>query len=191
MPSTDIAYSRTGKITNTSGHAVWTQPCGQINSTLKGPASDYLNKEITIWRKVENKRGTYYQFSETKTPNIKAWLDARAITLYDQVHFNEEYNQMAVISTVIGHAVWSTPYLQSDSKLIAPASNYEGKRVEIIRRAKTTRSIYYQFSYDNKVIGWLDTRAFSLIPSNTAMVISNSTNDIFSNITDAYNKNNP
>ncbi|ECX5860467.1 GW domain-containing glycosaminoglycan-binding protein, partial [Listeria monocytogenes] len=97
MPSTDIAYSRTGKITNTSGHAVWTQPCGQINSTLKGPASDYLNKEITIWRKVENKRGTYYQFS-----------------------------------------------------------------------------------YDNKVIGWLDTRAFSLIPSNTAMVISNSTNDIFS-----------
>lgn len=48
MPSTDIAYSRTGKITNTSGHAVWTQPCGQINSTLKGPASDYLNKEITI-----------------------------------------------------------------------------------------------------------------------------------------------
>ncbi|WP_239985289.1 GW domain-containing glycosaminoglycan-binding protein [Listeria monocytogenes] len=84
MPSTDIAYSRTGKITNTSGHAVWTQPCGQINSTLKGPASDYLNKEITIWRKVENKRGTYYQFSETKTPNIKAWLDARAITLYDQ-----------------------------------------------------------------------------------------------------------
>lgn len=55
MPSTDIAYSRTGKITNTSGHAVWTQPCGQINSTLKGPASDYLNKEITIWRKVETK----------------------------------------------------------------------------------------------------------------------------------------
>ncbi|EAF7116034.1 cell surface protein, partial [Listeria monocytogenes] len=40
-------------------------------------------------------------------------------------------------------------------------------------------------------MGWLDTRAFSLIPSNTAMVISNSTNDIFSNITDAYNKNNP
>lgn len=48
MPSTDIAYSRTGKITNTTGHSVWTQPCGQINSTLKGPASDYLNKEITI-----------------------------------------------------------------------------------------------------------------------------------------------
>ncbi len=56
---------------------------------------------------------------------------------------------MAVISTVIGHAVWSTPYLQSDSKLIAPASSMK-REFEIIRRAKTTRSIYYQFSYDNK-----------------------------------------
>ncbi|MBC1489264.1 GW domain-containing glycosaminoglycan-binding protein [Listeria sp. FSL L7-1485] len=147
-----------GTIKNVKGNAIWTAPYRTVGTKLVGPAETYLNKDVQIIREAKTPRGTYYQFKSGG--KVIGWLDKKAFELYDSVTYNKAVNMEAVIENVEGNAIWTAPYKSVGVKLITSAGTYKNKTVKLTREAQTSRGTYYEFSYNGKVIGWLDKKAF-------------------------------
>nr|WP_233230925.1 GW domain-containing glycosaminoglycan-binding protein [Listeria weihenstephanensis] len=147
-----------GQITSDVGNAIWTKAYKLEGTTLVAPASTYRNKDVTINQEVQTQHGTYYRISING--KFIGWIDQKAITLYDKASYNKAVTFDANINKTSGHAVWTQPYRTIGTTLVSSASNYAGKDVQIIREAKTPKGVYYQFKSNNKVIGWMDQRAF-------------------------------
>ncbi|MBC1484448.1 GW domain-containing glycosaminoglycan-binding protein [Listeria immobilis] len=147
-----------GTIKNVKGNAIWTAPYRTVGTKLVGSAETYLNKDVQIIREAKTPRGTYYQFKSGG--KVIGWLDKKAFELYDSVTYNKAVNMEAVIENVEGNAIWTAPYKSVGVKLITSAGTYKNKTVKLTREAQTSRGTYYEFSYNGKVIGWLDKKAF-------------------------------
>ncbi|MGJ8729831.1 GW domain-containing glycosaminoglycan-binding protein [Listeria aquatica] len=156
----ESAYSAYAKVTNVSGNAVWTKPYKVKGTTLVGAAGNYQNKDIQIVRKAATKRGTYYQFKING--NVVGWIDGKALTFYDTETSNKAFVSRAKITTTSGHTIWTKPYNVYGRTQVARADGYANKEVKIEREAKTAHGTYYQFSINDKVVGWLDKRAFTV-----------------------------
>ncbi|EUJ27467.1 N-acetylmuramoyl-L-alanine amidase, family 4 [Listeria floridensis FSL S10-1187] len=158
--SSESAVSGYAKVTTVSGNAVWSLPYKVKGTKLVGPASNYTNQDIQLVRKATTKRGTYYQFKQNG--KVVGWIDQKALTLYDTEEYNKGFVARAAITTTAGHTVWTKPYNVYGRTQVGAAANYQKQEVKIEREAKTARGIYYQFSINEKVIGWLDKRAFTV-----------------------------
>ena len=70
------------------------------------------------------------------------------------------------ISNIKGHSIWSKAYPNVGAEKIEKAAVYEGRVAKLIKMHRTRKGIYYLFSIDDHVIGWLDSRAFEIVKEN-------------------------
>ncbi|WP_404329960.1 CDP-glycerol glycerophosphotransferase family protein [Mesobacillus maritimus] len=68
----------------------------------------------------------------------------------------------AEIAAPGSHSVWTKPYKSFKAKLVSDAKEFKGKIAKITRINKTIEGTFYQFSIDNKEIGWLDSNVFKV-----------------------------
>ncbi|MCM3585207.1 CDP-glycerol glycerophosphotransferase family protein [Mesobacillus maritimus] len=73
-----------------------------------------------------------------------------------------EQPMFAEIAEPVEHSIWTKPYKTFNAKLVSDAKDFKGKVAKILKKVKTKEGTYYQFSIDNKVIGWLDSQVFKL-----------------------------
>ncbi|HAC1912505.1 TPA_asm: GW domain-containing glycosaminoglycan-binding protein, partial [Listeria monocytogenes] len=152
------AVSFDGTIKNVKSNTIWTKPYRTVGTKSVGPAETYLNKDVQIIREAKTPKGIYYQFKSSG--KVIGWLDQKAFDVYDNILYNKAVNMEAVVENVDGNAVWSAPYKSKGVQGITVASTYKNKTVKLTREAQTNRGTYYEFSYNGKVIGWLDKKAF-------------------------------
>ncbi|WP_207578026.1 GW domain-containing glycosaminoglycan-binding protein [Listeria seeligeri] len=174
------AVSFDATVRNVKGNAVWTKPYRTVGTKAVGPAETYLNKDVEIVREAKTPKGTYYQFKSDG--KVIGWLDKKAFEIYDNIIYNKAVNMEAVIENVNGNSVWTAPYKSLGVKGITPASTYKDKTVELVREAQTSRGTYYQFSYNGKVVGWLDKKAFKFY-NNLEYDVAYSRDAIITNVT--------
>ncbi|EAW7136456.1 GW domain-containing glycosaminoglycan-binding protein [Listeria monocytogenes] len=152
------AVSFDGTIKNVKSNTIWTKPYRTVGTKSVGPAETYLNKDVQKIREAKTPKGIYYQFKSSG--KVIGWLDQKAFDVYDNILYNKAVNMEAVVENVDGNAVWSAPYKSKGVQGITVASTYKNKTVKLTREAQTNRGTYYEFSYNGKVIGWLDKKAF-------------------------------
>lgn len=69
---------------------------------------------------------------------------------------------LAEIAAPENHSVWTRPYKNFKANLVSDAKDFKGKIAKITKINKTKEGTFYQFSIDNKVVGWLDSNVFKI-----------------------------
>ncbi|MED4204488.1 CDP-glycerol glycerophosphotransferase family protein [Neobacillus mesonae] len=77
---------------------------------------------------------------------------------------NMIFKSPAIIDRAEEQFVWNRPSGVNGAKKLAPAKHYLNKEVTILREARTETNTYYKFSFDDRIIGWLDQECFKLLP---------------------------
>ncbi|MBC2184765.1 GW domain-containing glycosaminoglycan-binding protein [Listeria sp. FSL L7-0253] len=165
--------STSGKATVTSptGNGVWTLPYKVKGVQSVSPASTYANKDIDLVSVATTKRGTYYQFKYNG--RVIGWVDARALTIYDSVNYDKVNVGRAKITTPVGNGVWSKPYNAYGREFVTNATTYAQQEIKLLREAQTAKGTYYQFSINNKTIGWIDKKALTIYPYDSIISSKN------------------
>lgn len=82
---------------------------------------------------------------------------------YDAVKENKKVHLDGRVHAGTTYNIYSDAYnTHSGIKKLANQKVYQGKEVRILKAITTSRSKYLQFSYQGKIVGWMDKRAFSL-----------------------------
>ncbi|WP_141009403.1 GW domain-containing glycosaminoglycan-binding protein, partial [Listeria monocytogenes] len=165
--------STSGKATVTSptGNGVWTLPYKVKGVQSVSPASTYANKDIDLVSVATTKRGTYYQFKYNG--KVVGWVDAKALTIYDSVNYDKVNVGRAKITSPVSNGIWSKPYNVYGREFVTNATTYAQQEIKLLREAQTAKGTYYQFSINNKTIGWIDKRALTIYPYDSIVSSKN------------------
>ncbi|MCD2247032.1 GW domain-containing glycosaminoglycan-binding protein [Listeria marthii] len=174
--------STSGKATVTSptGNGVWTLPYKVKGVQSVSPASTYANKDIDLVSVATTKRGTYYQFKYNG--KVIGWVDAKALTIYDSVNYDKVNVGRAKITSPVSNGIWSKPYNVYGREFVTNATTYAQQEIKLLREAQTAKGTYYQFSINNKTIGWIDKRALTIYPYDS--IVSSKNVNLDGQITD-------
>ncbi|HBJ8690117.1 TPA: peptidoglycan hydrolase Auto, partial [Listeria monocytogenes] len=101
-------------------------------------------------------------------------------TLYDTIKQQKNVSEDAKVVKADGHGVYSGIYNTSaaSGKKLSTGAPYNNKDVKILKEGTTSRGTWVQFSLNNKVIGWMDKRAFVYYPKATNVKTLNLTGKI-------------
>ncbi|MBC1567446.1 GW domain-containing glycosaminoglycan-binding protein [Listeria sp. FSL L7-1425] len=174
--------STSGKATVTSptGNGVWTLPYKVKGVQSVSPASTYADKDIDLVSVATTKRGTYYQFKYNG--RVIGWVDAKALTIYDSVNYDNVNVGRAKITSPVSNGIWSKPYNVYGREFVTNATTYAQQEIKLLREAQTAKGTYYQFSINNKTIGWIDKRALTIYPYDS--IVSSKDVNLDGQITD-------
>lgn len=176
----DVLYDKiltqkttSGKATVTSptGNGVWTLPYKVKGVKSVSQASVYANKDIDLVSVATTKRGTYYQFKYNG--KVVGWVDGKALTIYDNVNYDKVNVGRAKITSPVSNGIWSKPYNVYGREFVTNATTYAQKEIKLLREAQTVKGTYYQFSINNKTIGWIDKRALTIYPYDSIVSSKN------------------
>ncbi|TDK62187.1 GW domain-containing glycosaminoglycan-binding protein [Bacillus salipaludis] len=84
----------------------------------------------------------------------------------EEVPKNASFKSRAIINNPGEHFVWNRPEVLSDARRVSPAKDYLNKEVVIIRELNRETNIYYKFTIEDRIIGWLDQECFELLPDS-------------------------
>ncbi|MBP1043638.1 GW domain-containing glycosaminoglycan-binding protein [Vagococcus sp. BWB3-3] len=154
-------------VTNNGNHGVYS---GVFNTEAAvkwiGSNSTYANKLAVITEEAITARGTYLKFSIAG--KAIGWMDKKAFNFnpFDSILSQKNINSTRkVITTSTGsHGIYTGVYNTGpEVNWIGSNWHYKGKSVTITEEARTVKGIYQKFSINGKVIGWMDSRAFSSV----------------------------
>ncbi|MBC6153490.1 GW domain-containing glycosaminoglycan-binding protein, partial [Listeria booriae] len=93
--------------------------------------------------------------------------------IYDKVNYDKSYVGRAKISSPTSNGIWSKPYNIYGREFVANATTYAQQEIKLLREAQTAKGTYYQFSINNKIIGWIDKRALTIYPYDSIISSKN------------------
>ncbi|MDM5188374.1 GW domain-containing glycosaminoglycan-binding protein [Bacillus sp. DX4.1] len=70
-------------------------------------------------------------------------------------------NENQIVKWTDGNSVWTRPYGLSGASYIGSTNNYVGKNIKLVQQMTLKQVTWYQFSINDQVVGWLDSRALS------------------------------
>ncbi|GEB77511.1 GW domain-containing glycosaminoglycan-binding protein [Sporolactobacillus inulinus] len=177
--------NETGLINAESKDSIWADPYHGRDTSFVSSPTKYNGSRVQIVREAETNYGIYYQF---KIDNqVIGWLDKQCFDSIGQINHNNPVSLSGQVNAGKNDGIWAEPYQGSGMAYISSGSQYNGKRVEIIREAQTNYGTYYQFQTDSKTVGWLDKKAFTSITTidynkevnNTGVVRANASDSIW------------
>ncbi|AHI54962.1 GW domain-containing glycosaminoglycan-binding protein [Listeria ivanovii] len=123
----------------------------------KGTLASHKFKALKIDRQATVEGQLWYRIK-----NI-GWTKATNLSTdkYDKIKYNKAITAYSRIKKASGNAVWTKPYNTAGAKRVKALAAYTGKKLRILREAKTSSATWYQFSINGKTIGWVDTRALN------------------------------
>ncbi|RYL93949.1 GW domain-containing glycosaminoglycan-binding protein [Sporolactobacillus sp. THM19-2] len=145
----------TAQVAPRSWDGIWSKPYGVNGAQWLGYASKFKGKQVELIREAQTSHGVYDQFRINN--QTIGWIDKAG---FRSVKSGLSYNKVVSLAGTV-HArswdsIWSAPYPVPGAQWKDRASNYNGKQVNIIREARTTRGTYYQFQLNGRTIGWTD-----------------------------------
>nr|WP_325176419.1 GW domain-containing glycosaminoglycan-binding protein [Listeria ivanovii] len=156
--STEKVVNLTRYVNNIYGDSgVYTLP-KEDNSLKKGTLVAHRFKALTVDRETQSGGELWYRLK-----NI-GWTKAKNLSLdrYDKITGDKAIIAYAKVKTAKGNTVWTKPFNTAGAKQVNPLSAFSGKKLRILREAKTPISIWYQFSINGKTIGWADMKALNI-----------------------------
>ncbi|MBC1499650.1 GW domain-containing glycosaminoglycan-binding protein [Listeria weihenstephanensis] len=134
------------------------------SSVRKGNLSAYINKPLTAHKQITQNGTLWYRLLDGS--EAVGWVRASSLTttVFDQIIYDKTMSATtyASVKTAAGNNVWTVPNGTYGAKVVNPLSSYNGKNLKLIREAKTSKGIWYQFAIDGKTIGWVDSKAVSI-----------------------------
>ncbi|MBC1935755.1 GW domain-containing glycosaminoglycan-binding protein [Listeria grandensis] len=132
------------------------------SSTRKGDLKKYLNIKLTVHKQI-TVNGTLW-FRLINGAESIGWVRAVSVTPtnYDQPVYDKTLTAYGKTKTTANQYIWKlVPNTYGINSKIAPLSNYSGKKLRILREAKTTGGLYYQISSNGQLLGWVDASALT------------------------------
>ncbi|KAF1297251.1 hypothetical protein BAU15_06805 [Enterococcus sp. JM4C] len=123
-------------------------------------ASKYAGNTVTVLEMAQTSRATYWRFSLN---GQSLWIDKAAFTpILDTVVEDKKVNVTTMIKNTTSYNVYSNPENTSvDTSYVGATATYSKVKATIVREVKlSTNQVFYQFSQNGKVIGWLNSKAF-------------------------------
>ncbi|WP_029276838.1 GW dipeptide domain-containing protein [Carnobacterium jeotgali] len=133
----NVAYK--GKLLN-KDESIYSEPLGKPGFKTIGNTKSYYGKEIQVFK--ETSDGLYALI--TYNGKEIGWISTKSIRVTStKATPNEEaYN----------YGVWSSP---TNGKRVTGLSAYFGKSIEVIGEKNVNGTIWVQFTYNDKVVGWV------------------------------------
>ncbi|WP_185599434.1 GW domain-containing glycosaminoglycan-binding protein [Listeria booriae] len=136
-------------------------------STRRGDLTKYLNIKLTVHKQI-TLNGTLWYRLMNGSESI-GWVRAVAVTPtnYDQPVYNKTVTAYGRTKTTANQYIWKIiPNTYGINTKVAPLSNYSGKKLRILREAKTTGGLYYQISSNGTVLGWVNASSLTKFYDN-------------------------
>lgn len=142
---------------------IWSQPYGTIGAHFIDSLSKYDQLRAHITGVSITGYGMSYRF-EIDMKNI-GWLNANAFRKYatkDDGLVNKQFfvADYKIDQTNRNDNIWSLPEPLNNAYILKNAKEYNNRTVRVIASASTSTGIYYQFSVNNVVIGWMNRQGF-------------------------------
>ncbi len=74
-----------------------------------------------------------------------------------------------IVAWTSGNGIWSLPYGLSGASYVGQTIDYAGQEVQLVQKMTVGTVLWYQFSINGKVVGWLDSRALSQVTNFETM----------------------
>ncbi|WP_314065830.1 GW domain-containing glycosaminoglycan-binding protein [uncultured Vagococcus sp.] len=149
-------------------HGIYPKIYNTAVNNIGFSAAPYASKGVKVAREAKTSRATWYQFFVDG--KLIGWLDSRAFETYDIITDQKDMNMLAKIVPLAqakNHGVYNEIYNTSPNAIGTTATAYAAKGITIVKQARTTRALWYQFALDGKIIGWMDSRAFVMYDTIT------------------------
>ncbi|WP_440602971.1 GW domain-containing glycosaminoglycan-binding protein [Bacillus sp. GB_SG_008] len=66
-----------------------------------------------------------------------------------------------IVAWTKGNSIWTLPYGLTGASYVGSTNDYSGKEIQLVQKMIVNDVVWYQFSINGQVIGWLDSRALS------------------------------
>ncbi|MBC6298346.1 GW domain-containing glycosaminoglycan-binding protein, partial [Listeria sp. FSL L7-1517] len=152
-------------------------------------------KDATAW--LQGRYATDNTYASKLNSLISQYNLTKYDTLYDTIKQQKNVSEDAKVVNADGHGVYSGIYNTSaaSGKKLSTGAPYNNKKVKITKEGTTKRGTWVQFSVDNKLIGWMDKRAFVYYPKATNVkslnltgkITAGSTNGLWSEVPGTVN----
>ncbi|MBM5609489.1 GW domain-containing glycosaminoglycan-binding protein [Listeria seeligeri] len=152
-------------------------------------------KDATAW--LQGRYATDNTYASKLNSLISQYNLTQYDTLYDTIKSQKNVSEDAKVVKADGHGVYSGIYNTSaaSGKKLSTGAPYNNKNVKILKEGTTSRGTWVQFSSNNKVIGWMDKRAFVYYPKATNVkslnltgkITAGSTNGLWSEVPGTVN----
>ncbi|MFE4708194.1 CDP-glycerol glycerophosphotransferase family protein [Peribacillus simplex] len=141
---------------------VWNTLPGISNATQFPLEERFEGAEVVISRKAYSDQNTFYKFSHNN--QIIGWISEEAVDLLpDSNIYEKEVDKIARLVRPQSNYIWSLPYKVEGTYKISGSHDFKGIIVKVDKEAKTQHSIYSRISVKDKIIGWIDNSALSML----------------------------
>ncbi|EUJ23750.1 GW domain-containing glycosaminoglycan-binding protein, partial [Listeria cornellensis] len=132
------------------------------SSMRRGNLTAYTNKPLKVHKQITiNGTLWYYLINNSE---LVTWVRASSVsaTKPDQTVYDKTLTAYGKTKTTANQYIWKlVPNTYGINSKIAPLSNYSGKKLRILREAKTTGGLYYQISSNGQLLGWVNASALT------------------------------
>ncbi|MBC1588463.1 GW domain-containing glycosaminoglycan-binding protein [Listeria welshimeri] len=128
-----------------------------------GTIAQYDKKTLHADKKITRDGYAWFRLSESN--EVIGWVRADKLNdrLYDRITEQTTYNAYATVNKAATDNVWSAPFNTKNSNKIAPLTDYNAAKLELVSRAKVANTIWYEFKLDGKLIGWTSEKDLNII----------------------------
>ncbi|QAA21563.1 GW domain-containing glycosaminoglycan-binding protein [Sporolactobacillus terrae] len=156
----DKSVYKTGYVQSGDENSVWSEPYEVSRTRWLASGAQYNWSYVEIVREAKVEGRIYYQFKVNG--KLIGWMDQQAFWVFnDTPHYDKEVKMTAQITDGDQNGIWTKPFAEDGTQFLGYGGQYNGKRAEIVRETETNHERYYQFKIDGKLIGWMNTKAFS------------------------------
>ncbi|MBC9825904.1 GW dipeptide domain-containing protein [Carnobacterium inhibens] len=129
-----------------------TKPYGTKGYETKVKSSEYYGKDVKIIKEAVTERATWALI--TLNGKELGWIDKAGLDIEKVTSTkNVSYTKYIARKT---DSINTKPWGTEGYKKVASSSDYLGKKVTVIKEAKTRRATWALISIDGKEIGWID-----------------------------------
>ncbi|WP_416828332.1 GW domain-containing glycosaminoglycan-binding protein [Ectobacillus polymachus] len=152
----------------------------KVTDNVSSKPADNTSSNVTDTPSPSNKK------EENITPPSKTVSNALTTNqTADNIPPITKVQENQIIEITSGNGIWSVPYGLSGANYIGSTNDYATKEVQLIQKMTLNNVLWYQFSVNGKVIGWLDSRVLSHLTNmqeinEDAVMGATSTNGIWS-----------
>lgn len=147
---------------NIGDHKVWSKPYGSKGAKYVRNAKDLKGEQLELIREAKNDRSTWYQFKVGG--KVIGWVDTRAVNIqhYEKLKDQKKHDNVGEVKEDSKDFVWKSPYGTKHSYKVKPLSELRGEGLQLVKKAKTGDSIWYQFKLNGEVYGWIKEDALNV-----------------------------
>ncbi|WP_409531499.1 GW domain-containing glycosaminoglycan-binding protein [Enterococcus gallinarum] len=141
---------------------IYSAPDGNIDSSVSGNISSYINKKLNAVREITMPGNKKYYLLKDGSKYL-GWVAEKNIKLYGRVLSSKTLDNDATIKDLKYSGIYNVPWNTPGYTKIGDLASYNGQKLTVIEEATTATDKYYKFKDANEtIVGWVDYRTLTL-----------------------------